>query len=134
LEIRPTERAQGILAGIANLEEAMQLTVDKSAEVTVVTFHQQQLDVTNAEDIRKELAPLLQDCRKLVLDVSRVRFVDSRGCGVILSCLKQLVEKGGDLKLCGVTGAVRTIFELVRMHRVCQILPTREEAVRAFQG
>jgi hypothetical protein len=29
---------------------------------------------------------------------------------------------------------VRAVFELVRMHRIFDILGTREEAARAFQG
>jgi len=36
------------------------------------------------------------------------------------------------LKLCGMSKPVRAVFELVRMHRVFDIVATREEAVRAF--
>ena len=51
----------------------------------------------------------------------------------MLSCLRQVSAKGGDLKLCGMSTQVRGLFELVRMHRIFDILGTREEAVRAFQ-
>lgn len=112
----------------------MQLTVDKVGDVTVVEANLEQLDAGNADDFKQALAPALEGCRKMVLDLARVQFVDSRGCGVILSCLKHLAEAGGDLKLCGVNRPVRTVFELVRMHKICQILPTRDEAVRAFAG
>jgi anti-sigma B factor antagonist len=40
--------------------------------------------------------------------------------------------KGGDLKLCGMSKQVRGVFELVRLHRIFDILGTTEEAVRAF--
>jgi anti-sigma B factor antagonist len=76
---------------------------------------------------------VLKDCRKLVLDLDRVQFVDSRGCGAILSCLKHISPTGGDLKLCRVTQPVRMVFELIRMHNICEIVNTREEAVQAFQ-
>jgi anti-sigma B factor antagonist len=79
------------------------------------------------------MAPILQDCRKLVLDLSRVQFVDSRGCGAILSCLKHVSEAGGDLKLCQVARAVRMVFELIRLHRICEIVGTRDDALKAFQ-
>jgi hypothetical protein len=26
------------------------------------------------------------------------------------------------------------VFELIRLHKICEILPTRDEAVRAFQA
>ncbi|HUA85707.1 MAG TPA: STAS domain-containing protein [Bryobacteraceae bacterium] len=51
----------------------------------------------------------------------------------MLSCLRQLSAKNGDLKLFGMSKQVRGLFELVRMHRIFDIYPTREEAIRAFQ-
>ena len=101
-------------------------------DVTVVTIQFPQLDAGNADDFRNDLAPILQTVRKLVLDFHRVQFVDSRGCGVILSCLKHVSEAGGDLKLCQVARPVRMVFELIRLHRICEIVNTKEDAVRAF--
>jgi anti-sigma B factor antagonist len=111
----------------------MQPGVEKVGDVTIVAVSEDQLDAGNADAFRRALAPVLQDCRKLVLDLGRVQFMDSRGCGVILSCLKHVSKAGGDLKLCGVTEPVQMVFELIRMHSICEVLKTREEAVEAFQ-
>src|SRR5439155_15698959 len=102
-------------------------------DVAVATIHAEQLDVSNADDFRHEMDSVLRDFRKVVLDVGRVQFVDSRGCGAILSCLKSVTESGGDLKLCHVTPAARTVFDLIRLHRICEILDTKEQAVAAFR-
>jgi anti-sigma B factor antagonist len=112
----------------------MQPTVEKLGDVTVVTVNAEALDASNAEDFRREMAPVLADCRKLVLNLGRVQFADSRGCGAILSCVRRLSEVGGDLKLCKVTRFVRTVFELIRLHRICEIYDTQEQAVQAFQA
>jgi anti-sigma B factor antagonist len=111
---------------------AMEPEVETVGDVTVVTLRLEQLDASNSEEFREEMAPVLQGTRKLVLDMQHVDFVDSRGCGAILSCLKHVSEAGGDLKLCRVNKPVRAVFELIRLHRICEILPTRDEAVRAF--
>ena len=110
----------------------MELTVEQIGDVAVVGVNVEQLDASNADDFRQQMAPVLAGCRKLVLDLGRVQFADSRGCGAILSCLKQVAAAGGDLKLCRVTKPVRTVFELIRLHRLCEIVGTREEAVQAF--
>jgi anti-sigma B factor antagonist len=107
--------------------------VEKVGDVTIVAVDNEQFDANSADDFRRAIAPVLQDCRKLVLDLDRVQFVDSRGCVVILSCLKHVSKAGGDLKLCRVTPPVRTVFDLIRMNSVCEILNSREEAVEAFQ-
>jgi anti-sigma B factor antagonist len=112
----------------------MQPTVEKIGDVTVVTVNTEQLDAGNSEDFRQQMAPILEGCHKLVLDLSRVRFVDSRGCGAILSCLKRLAEVKGDLKICNVAKFVRTVFDLIRLHKICEITGTREEAIAAFKA
>src|SRR5947199_411063 len=112
----------------------MQTQVEKVGDVTIIAVQEEQLDAGNADEFRRAVAPALKDCRNLVLDLEHVQFIDSRGCGAILSCLKHVSKANGDLKLCGVTEPVRMVFELIRMDEICAILGTRLEAVQAFQN
>jgi len=112
----------------------MKTVVEKVGDVTIVAVQVEELDADNADALRRDMAPVLKDCRKLVLDLEGVQFVDSRGCGAILSCLKHVSAVGGDLKLCRVSRPVFKIFELIRMPSICEIVGTREEAVQAFQN
>lgn len=115
------------------LEKPMNLVVESFGEVTVVTINEEQLEVGNADDVKAALEQAIDNSRKVVIDLSRVQFVDSRGCGVILSCLKRLAERGGDLRLCRVNKPVRTVFDLIRLHKMCDITDTREQAIQAFR-
>lgn len=112
----------------------MEISVDKTGNIAVAEVPVDELDASNAPEFKRDIAPVLQANTKLVLDLSRLRFVDSSGLGAVLSCLRQLTAKSGDLKLCGMSKQVRALFELVRMHRIFDIYGTREEAVRAFQS
>jgi anti-sigma B factor antagonist len=112
----------------------MQASVEKAGDVAIVAVNLPQLDASNADDFRQDIAPVLQECHKLVLDLGKVRFIDSRGCGAIIACLKHVSAAGGDLKLCCVAKTVRGVFELIRLHRICDIVDTREQAVQAFTG
>ena len=111
----------------------MKPSVEKIGDVTIIAVNVEELDASTADDFRRAIAPVLKDCRNLILDLERVQFVDSRGCGAILSCLKHVSAAGGDLKLCRVSRPVLKIFELIRMPSICEIVGTREEAVKAFQ-
>jgi anti-sigma B factor antagonist len=102
--------------------------------VAVAVIPVDELDAGNSGDLKRDIAPILESNAKVVIDLSRLRFVDSSGLGAMLSCLRQLTAKGGDLKLCGMSKQVRAAFELVRMHRIFDIFGTRDEAVRAFQA
>ena len=112
----------------------MELTTQQIDDITVVVLPGEQLDAGNAKEFKRDIAPLLEPCSKVVFDLGELRFVDSSGLGAILSCLRQLNAKGGDLKLCEMTKPVRALFELVRMHKIFDIYVTKDEALRAFRA
>jgi anti-sigma B factor antagonist len=112
----------------------MEIAVNIRDGIPVAAVPVDELDASNAGEFKRDIAPVLQANTKLVLDLSRLRFVDSSGLGAMLSCLRQLTAKSGDLKLCGMSKQVRALFELVRMHRIFDIYGTKEEAVKAFQS
>lgn len=110
----------------------MELLIEEINDVAVVVIPTEELEASNVDEFRSAIAPVLRAHGEVILDLSRLRFVDSSGMGAILSCLRQLSAKGGDLKLCGMAKQVRAIFELVRMHRIFDIYPTKREALYAF--
>ena len=112
----------------------MEIAVEKAGDVAVVEIPVEELDASNAAELKRDIGPVLEANKKVVLDLSRLRFVDSSGLGAMLSCLRQLTGSGGDLRLSGMSKPVRALFELVRMHRIFDIYATKEEAIRAFQS
>jgi anti-sigma B factor antagonist len=112
----------------------MEIAVEKTGDVAVVQIPVEELDASNASELKRDIGPVLDANKKVVLDLSRLRFVYSSGLGAMLSCLRQLTGRGGDLRLAGMSKPVRALFELVRMHRIFDIYATKEEAIRAFQA
>lgn len=113
----------------------MEIAVEKVNDVAVLVPRTEFLDASNYQDFKRDIEPALMANRKVLLDISQLRFVDSSGLGAILSCLRKLAGAGGDLKLyCDKCKPVRMFFELVRMNRIIDIYNTREEAMTAFQG
>ena len=56
------------------------------------------------------------------IDLSKTRFIDSSGLGVLLSLNKTLRAQGGDLKLLNPSSSVAQLIELTRLHRVFSIV------------
>ena len=111
----------------------MDIPVEKLGDVAVAVIDVEEIDAGNSGELKRDITPILQANRKIVIDLERVRFVDSSGLGVILSCLRYQEAQGGHLKLCSMSKPVRTAFELVRMHRVFDIFGSRDEAINAFR-
>lgn len=112
----------------------MELMCEQVGGVTVVSLVGTQLDANTATEFTLNIAPVLAAHSQIVFDLGRLGFIDSSGLGALLSCLRQLHAKGGDLKLSGMSKPVRALFELVRMHRIFHIFDSAEEAVCAFQS
>jgi anti-sigma B factor antagonist len=110
----------------------MKITVEQIDGATAVSSLPSFIDASNAMEFKKVLAPVVSSSPCVILDMSAVKFIDSAGCGALITFLKQLKDTGGTLKLFAVQKQVRSVFELVRMHKIIDICNTREEALSSF--
>lgn len=110
----------------------MELNLEQFGDIAVLRLKEDHLDASNAKDFRRDVVTRIESQQRVVFDMTEVQFVDSSGCGVLLSCLRDLNGRGGDLKLCGITKPVRALFELVRMHKIFEIYNNTDEALRSF--
>jgi anti-sigma B factor antagonist len=115
-------------------EPDMRLTREKIHGVVVVKPDGEFIDGSNAKAFRAAMAEAYGDDTGVLLNLEGVRWVDSGGCGAILACCKELRERGGDLKLCVVTGPVRSLFQVIQLHRICDIFNTVAEGLAAFDA
>ena len=108
----------------------MKLVVtETSAATVVVSFPVQNLDASNVKAFRDAIKAVTDSREIVLLDMSTLNFVDSSGLGALLSCLRAMNAKNGQLRLFGMTKPVKALFELVRMHRIFPIYNSREEAL-----
>ncbi|BCU79579.1 STAS domain-containing protein [Luteolibacter sp. LG18] len=66
---------------------------------------------------------LVEDDQRVVIDCSAVEFIDSSGVGALLHVNNLLPEEKRPVILRGITPAVLTVLELVRVHRFFEIEP-----------
>jgi anti-sigma B factor antagonist len=90
------------------------------------------LDASNAAQIKGTLMSLIKANPNMILDLNHLQFLDSSGMGAFLAVLRRANSLGGDVKLSCMSKPVRSIFALVRMHRIFEIFNDREEAEKSF--
>ncbi len=106
--------------------------VKKQNDVAIVTLNGS-LDVSHQKMLKDKLvsASDIQD-NDIVLDFSKVTFIDSSCLGTLVSLAKTLREKKGDIKLSNLSDDVRSIFQITRLDRVFDIFDNNEDAVTGF--
>jgi len=81
-----------------------------------------QLDSMTAPDLRSSFEVIVQERpKKVVLDLSGLRLIDSSGVGAIVSLFKQVRATGSAFEVVGVQGQPRSIFQVLRLDRVFNI-------------
>jgi anti-sigma B factor antagonist len=68
--------------------------------------------------------------KTLVVDLSRVSYIDSSGIAALIEAMQNVQEYGGKFALAGLQETVRPIFEIARLDQVFQIYPTLNAALR----
>ena len=69
--------------------------------------------------------------KKLVVDLSKVSYIDSSGLAVLIEAMQSMEEYGGKFALAGLQETVRSIFEIARLDQVFRIYPDVNSALAA---
>lgn len=87
---------------------------------------------TSLELVNKLKVLLKKNIPQFVLDLSGVNYVSSAGWGVFVGEIKDVREKGGDIKLVNMTPEVHDVFEMLEFNRILRSYDSVEEAINEF--
>lgn len=89
-----------------------------------------ELDVATTPRVRNEIVRLVADgATRLVLDLSRVDFIDSFGLGVLVGALKRVRTHGGEMRVVITEPRVLAVVELTGLDRVLDLAPSVDDVV-----
>lgn len=113
---------------------AIQIEYTNEADVLQVAVHERRLDARAAPDLKAALASYVGvGWQWIVLDISRVEFIDSSALGAIVSGLK-LLGRSGDLVIAGAQAPVVALFSLTRTDKVFRLFPSVADATAALKS
>jgi anti-sigma B factor antagonist len=77
-----------------------------------------ELDTSSASVLRKEIDALLEKSpRRVEVDLSGLKTIDSSGVGVIVSLYKRVRAQGGEVLITGLQDQPLAIFKLLKLDR-----------------
>lgn len=107
----------------------MKLAQEKRGKHLVIEVLEDRIGADQAVAFREAITHSLEcDSAVLLLDLSRVEFVDSSGLGSLLSILKRM-PKGKELLICGANPPVRSMFKLTRLDHIFTMIPSVDAAI-----
>lgn len=112
--------------------ERLPARLKRDGEILVVEIVRDRMDAACTPTLRKQLALPLSRARNVVMDLSKVGFLDSAGVGLLLWIRGRQQARCGALHLCGLGARARTTLQLVRAEAVLPAYADVETARQAF--
>ena len=117
---------------LAPTGDPMALDIENHDGITIITFKQPTLEANNAPELWTHIQQILAETSNLIIDLTHVDFIDSTGCGIFPSCIKELNKKDGELKICGLSDKLAALFRLMAFDKLMDITQTKDDAIAAF--
>jgi anti-sigma B factor antagonist len=111
----------------------MNLTTEQNAGVAIVRVGESRMMYPLLADFSGAVAQLLAAGeRKVLLDFSKVTYVDSATIGCLMDLYRQASAAGGKLKLSGVQKRVETMLSMTGAQNFLEIHADEAAAIKSF--
>ena len=111
----------------------MKIALEPQAGGVAVVRLAGRLDFTSVTDARDQFASAISaGHRKLIVDLSKVEFVDSAGLGSLIGGMRAARQAGGDLRIANPSEQARMLLSLTSLDQVLKVHPTIKEAQGSF--
>ncbi|MFA5144314.1 MAG: STAS domain-containing protein [Candidatus Omnitrophota bacterium] len=87
------------------------------------------IDISSSPDIKKAFDKLIaQKTQRMIIDLSKVSYVDSSGLATLVGILKNMRSYGGKMAIAGMSPKVKSLFEITKLDKLFVIAASEEEA------
>jgi anti-anti-sigma factor len=96
-----------------------QFTLDSQTRALTIKINDSRLEASNVGELKEKLTNIwTNEIDTVTVDCTNVDFLDSSGIGTLISIQKRLKMGGAPLCLSNVQPGVRSMIELLHLHRI----------------
>jgi anti-anti-sigma factor len=111
----------------------MNLTTDRAQGIAIVRIAETRMMYPLLSDFSSAVTSLVgAGERKVLIDLSKVTYVDSATIGCLMDLYRQTAAAGGELKLTGVQKRVETMLTMTGAHNFLKMFPDEASALQSF--
>lgn len=112
-------------------EAQFDYSISRQADISIMQVNEVRLDSAKAPVFKTELLRLIAaGTKKILVNLEKVKSIDSSGLGALTFGKRQLDEIGGEMSVCCVQEKVLSLFRIAALDRVFAIYDTVEDALQ----
>lgn len=102
--------------------------------VAILTVSGNMMGGPETASLHEKVKSLMSDgIKKMVIDLSKVKWMNSSGLGVLMSCWGSLRKEGGNLKLANVSEKIDSLLMITQLVQFFETYETVERALASFK-
>ncbi|MGV3539677.1 MAG: STAS domain-containing protein [Rufibacter sp.] len=106
----------------------MKITVEEEGQTFIMRLDGE-LDASTCLEVDRQIElALCKPLENLWIDCQELKYISSAGLGVIISHLGTFETRNISLVLYGMTDHIKNVFELLGLHMLMTIVPSKKEA------
>ncbi|HXH20049.1 MAG TPA: STAS domain-containing protein [Chitinophagales bacterium] len=111
----------------------MDFTITQDDKVSVLTLKGSLLADVQTKEILEKVSALVQEGKvNFVVDMGQLKFINSSGLGMLLTCLLKARKNRGDLILANVPEQVSNLLNITKLNSVFSIVESVKEGKAKF--
>jgi anti-sigma B factor antagonist len=85
-------------------------------------------------EVHEKVKGLINDkILKVVIDLSKVKWMNSSGLGALMACMSSLKNSDGKLKISGATEKIKNLFMITKLMTIFETYETTDRAIASLK-
>ncbi|HSZ71754.1 MAG TPA: STAS domain-containing protein [Cytophagaceae bacterium] len=111
----------------------MNISANKEDKTYVITIDGE-IDASSSIELDSAISEAIKKGeRKILVDCANLNYISSAGLGVFMSYLEDFEDQGIKIALYQMNDKVKSVFEILGLVDLIDIVPTREEAEKIVE-
>ncbi|MFC1555831.1 STAS domain-containing protein [candidate division KSB1 bacterium] len=103
-------------------------------DVAVLKVSGKMMGGKETDEVHEKIKSLVaDDVRKVIIDLSKVKWMNSKGIGMLMSSFTTMAKESGELKLVGVTEKVNSLLMITQIITFFEHFDSIDRALAAFK-
>lgn len=111
----------------------MNITSRKQKDVTILCPEGKITLGDGDQELGEAVRQALEEgARKMIINFTKVTYLDSSGVGELVGCYTSIKNRGGELRICGMNTRIFGLIKMTSLHSVFEVKDTEEESLAGF--
>ena len=112
---------------------ALNLDVSRTGDIAVVTCRGPIVFGEEADELRRVVLDLLNETKRIVLNLAWVGYIDSSGLGTLVASFISARHRKAEIKFAALSPRTRQVLTITNVDRLFEVYDSTEQAIKSFR-